>query len=675
MRQKPYLFLITVCIFSLFLCTNIVFAGVKERLQNKTSPRNIQLRGEAGGKDEKLEIKASLEYAPEQMKAISATRYVIYSTNYRAELEEDIATIKGQANFEVFSKGITKIPLVRSDDVGLIEVSVNRGTSFVVDEGNKYYLMVDKPGKYKLDLEFLIKVKREREGGPGQFNFEVMPAPISEFEFAINETQTEVFVEPAIKVETKEDGNKTVAWAIMPKTNNISVRWTKALPKETITAVKLEPKVYSTIYTLASVGEGLLRCQTSINYSILQSEISGLRLSLPDDVNVLEVYGHDLRDWKISKEQNKQFLDVYFKYGIKGNYNLDLTYERNIGEGLVVAQLPAIRTVGVERTQGYIGIASITNVELAVDSSEHATMIDVKELPSVISVRTVNPILLAFKYLNEEYNIQIEVTRHEGIPVLVAAIDSANYITLNTDEGKILTKAIYQVRNNVKQFLRLELPQGAMLWSASVSDSPAKPAKDKNGNILIPLQKSQLQGESLTKFPVEVVYLQKGPKMDLLGSIKLDLPKADIPTNELYWSVFLPTGFLYYNFGGDAKKIEVVPPVSHVGAVLLEREKAVAKREALEPQYAQQIYEQRAIDEVSRKGILPIKIDVPQQGKIFRFSKLLVTENESTQLSTKYISLFKGWLGNVVVVVSGVVIVFIAILAMIFLRPKAKKAI
>ena len=93
--------------------------------------------------------------------------YAIYQTNYEAELEENVVTVSGRAVFEVFRKGWTQIPLVNSN-VGLIDVSVNRGAAFVTMKGGKYYLMIDRPGRYTLNIEFLIKATRERENGPGR---------------------------------------------------------------------------------------------------------------------------------------------------------------------------------------------------------------------------------------------------------------------------------------------------------------------------------------------------------------------------------------------------------------------------------------------------------------------------------------------------------------------------
>lgn len=134
---------------------------------------------------------------------------------------------------------------------------------------------------------------------------------------------------------------------------------------------------------------------------------------MAEDVSLIEVNGNDLRDWKTSKADGVQYLDVYLNFGVKGNYILNLVYERNIGEGSAVAQIPSVTTTGAERENGYFGIAARTNVELAVNKAERVTPIDTKELPSTIWGRSAHPILLAFKYLNHPFDITIEVTKHE----------------------------------------------------------------------------------------------------------------------------------------------------------------------------------------------------------------------------------------------------------------------
>jgi hypothetical protein len=575
------------------------------------------------------------------------TPYAIYQTDYKAELEENVVTVKGNVVFEVFrKKGIAQIPLMNSS-VGLIDVSLNNKAAFIIMQGGKYYLMVDQAGRYTLNVEFLVKASREREGGPGSFAVDVVPAPISQFEFTMPESDVEIFIDPSIKTEVRREPKRTIAWAVMPNTTYVQARWTKALPKEDIKPVKLEPKVYVDTATYVTIGEGIVRCQASLNYSILQSEISNLSVILPDDVSVLDVNGRDLRDWKVSQKDGLQRLDVFLNFGIKGNYNLNLVYERNIGEGSVVAEIPAVTVSGVEREKGFFGIAAITNVELEANKIEGVSEVDTKELPSSVWSSSANPILLAFKYLKHPFSISIEVTRHEELPVLVAAIDSVNYVTLYTEEGKVLTKASYQVRNNVKQFIRIDLPKDAILWSSFVAGKPVKPAKDKNNSVLIPLEKSQIQGESLTQFPVEVVYLDKGRRMGLLGAFKLNLPKVDIPISKFYWSVYLPLDYMYFNFGGDVRRDTESPGSFARGSGMLGGLKKTAMAQRSTDDYATQYAreEQVMFDQVSqqqdegihRKGVLPIKVEIPEQGRFMRFSKLLVTEEDNLWLSANYV--------------------------------------
>lgn len=603
-----------------------------------------ELMGNIGQIEKEIPERQILPTSSIMSAAPSFSSYAIYRTNYKAELEEDVVTVQGKVIFEVFKKGWTQIPLVRSS-VGLIDVGVNSGAVFVTMQGGKYYLMIDKPGKYNLDIEFLIKAVRERESGPGNFSFEVMSAPISQFEFAMPETGVEIFVEPSIKLEVKKETKRTLAWAVMPNTDTITVRWTKALPKETITPVKLEPKVYLDTATYSSVGEGLIRCQAAFNYSILQSEVPTIRLVLPEDVSILEVKGRDLRDWNVSSKEGLQYLDVYFNFGIKGDYALNLTYERKIGEGSLVAEIPWVKGMGVEREKGYFGLAAASNVELAVNKVEHASPIDVKELPNSIWSSSTNPILLAFKYLNHPFSIAVDVTKHEEIPVLVATVDSADYITLQTDEGKSLTKAIYQVRNNVKQFLHLILPKNATLWSAFVAGKPVKPAKDKFGEILIPLEKSQFSGENLTQFPVEIVYLDKLPKMILAGNLKLNLPQTDIPVSSLNWAVYLPMDFIYFNFGGDVKPVKGQRQRLGLFDGVVARRIDYKKGEKLSGYAQSQIAPLQEfageLKTAQMKGVLPIKIAIPEVGRVYNFSKLLIAEKESPWFSVVFITAFK----------------------------------
>ncbi len=568
--------------------------------------------------------------------------YAIYQTDYEAQIKENVVTVNGTVVFQVFHEGWIKLPLVKSS-VGLIDVSVNRSTAFVIMENNMYHLMIDRPGKYTMRIEFLIKAQREREMGPGSFSFETIPAPISQYEFTMPESGVEIFVDPAIKVEVEKYDDKTIAWAVMPNTRRITTRWSKELLKEEIERAEVEPKIYADTMTYATVGEGIIQCKTTVQYSILQAEVSNMRLAIPDDISILDVVGQDLRDWMVIKDKDKRYLDIYLNFGKRGKYQFDLTYERNIGEGSVVAEVPVIKVVGAERETGYFGIAAKTNVELTVNKSEKVAAIDVHELPANIWRASVNPILLAFKYISHPFYIAIDVIKHEELPVLVAAIDSADYVSLRTEEGKILTKATYQVRNNFEQYLRLKLPPKSELWTTFVSGEPIKPAKDQTGSVLVPLQKSRLRGESLTQFPVEIVYLDQKKEMNFFGAIQMDLPQVDLPVNQMTWSIYVPTDYTFFNFGGNVKQGGAVRSKT-VGRLLT---RSIEEPRPLDVATSSQVanigdlFQERKGKggwdaDQRRVGVLPIKIDIPKFGQKLTFSKILVIKGETPTVKMHY---------------------------------------
>jgi len=611
---------------------------------------------------------------------LQPSNFIVYNVSYVSTLEDNVVTVKGEIIFEVFAHPQMRraeVPLV-SNQVGLIDVRVNRGKSFVMSRGNKYYLVIDKPGRYTLDIEYLLKAKRERENGPGSFHVDVMPAPISQFEFVLSGENVQVFIEPAIKVETESKDGKTEAWAVMPNTNAVDVRWTKALPKTTIEKVELDPKLYAETATFVSIGGGVVQAHSQIQYSILQAEVSTFRLVLPEDVSVLAVNSKEMRDWKVSKKDKVQYLDVFLNFGTKGKHVINVDFERNMDEGLSAVAMPWIRALDVERENGFYGIAASTNLEIKVARSDRVTPIDSKQLPRYIWQRAVSPILLAFKYLNHPFEIDIEMTRHEEIPVLVAAIDSAQPETLLTKDGKALTKLTYNVRNNVKQYLRIKLPETATVWSSFVNGQPVKPAKDAKGHVLISLKKSERGGGNVTQFPVEIVYLDKAKPIKGAGGLKLNLPKVDLPVNELYWQVYLPDDFVYFGAKSDGEIAEHRGRRRrHRGQFMARSAKRVGQaREAvmMDQVMTQQVAKDKAWGGKG-KGLLPIKIDLPKRGDSYGISKMLVVEGDQPWLSVNYVPWGRTAQGSVKFLKFGLLfLVALWLVYRVFVKRKKKKA-
>jgi hypothetical protein len=120
----------------------------------------------------------------------------------------------------------------------------------------------------------------------------------------------------------------------------------------------------------------------------------------------------------------------------------------------------------------------------------------------------------------------------------MANVEEARYQVLVSSEGKTFVQARYAVRNNQRNFLKITLPAGATLWSASLSGKAVRPGQASDGSLLLPLDKARA-GEEAPAFAVEIVYLIRGTAWNDKGQFQVGLPALDLPVSR--------TGLLLYH--------------------------------------------------------------------------------------------------------------------------------
>ena len=139
-----------------------------------------------------------------------------------------------------------------------------------------------------------------------------------------------------------------------------------------------------------------------------------------------------------------------------------------------------------------------------------------------IASMTGQPVLLAYRYVGNNVSIPLTIKKHGEVPVLVTVGDSVLYTIMQLNDGRRMTRAVFSIRNNRNQFLRMKMPSEAEIWSASVGGKNVSPAKDAAGNVLIPLVRSIRTSSELAAFPVELVYVETPSKVvpaNFAGSI------------------------------------------------------------------------------------------------------------------------------------------------------------
>jgi hypothetical protein len=202
--------------------------------------------------------------------------------------------------------------------------------------------------------------------------------------------------------------------------------------------------------------------------------------------------------------------------------------------------IPLLRLLNAERETGGVAVEVLGAGEIKDLKTEGLESADATDLGEMVANRQ-SPSLAAFRFRTGERmarSLNVNIARYTPQAVLMANVEEARYQVLVSSEGKTFVQARYAVRNNQRNFLKITLPAGATLWSASLSGRAVRPGQAPDGGVLLPLDKARA-GEEASPFAVEVVYVVRGSAWNNKGQFALALPVLDLPVSR--------TGLLLYH--------------------------------------------------------------------------------------------------------------------------------
>ena len=548
------------------------------------------------------------------------TDFAVTSAEYAGDLSKDGAVFTATFKISILKEKEWKVIPLLPATVAIQNVALPPGAYLRLEKSHYQVMTAAGAGDIEVTVTFAVAVKEE--AGSLSLTFERIPSATAVLDLKVAQTEVDIDIVGAQSVVKKVEGGATRVAAALPAAAPVQLSWERAIPE----AEKVPPKLYAETQTLVAVGDGILIGRQRINFNILHTGVRVLKLKLPQGASILEVKGDRVRDWRVTNDE----LSVALSAEVLGGYSLNVTYEQAAGAQQAAASLPILRAVDVVREKGHIGVVALANVELSAPTLKGATAIDVRELPAELLSMTGQPILLAYRYVTDTFDIQLAIKKHEDVDVLVTIIDSAVVTTMQTLDGRRITKAVYNVRNNRKQFLRLAMPQGVEIWSASVSGKSIRPAKDDEDRVLVPLVRSEGAASGLSAFPVELVYVEKeadaAEKPASSGTLHIDLPRAAEPITHFMVNLYLPKEGKYTKAWSSEAAIEgpltVVKEFRQLMGVM-GRPKIHAEKAAKALQAAAQV---QADARTTAAGATPIRVNLPIDGQLFRLEKILVLD-------------------------------------------------
>ncbi|HEY8377084.1 MAG TPA: hypothetical protein VIK91_11370, partial [Nannocystis sp.] len=247
--------------------------------------------------------------------------FALSSARYEGEVqlrdgEPYAAVFKARFRIEILrSKGYARVPFLPAT-VALESAKIGSAEAAVVIEDGHYVLVTNQRGALTLDVTFAAAVTTAE--GSSTVSFQLVPAGATSAVLSVPAREDLDFTVAAAKLQSdRVVGDKRVVEAVLPATGALEIRWQRELPK----AAQQASRVLGEVYTLVSLGEGLMRATTTVQYTILFSGVDKLSLRVPKDMTVLDVVGAGVREWKVDGEGN---LAVQLNYAAKGSYALRL---------------------------------------------------------------------------------------------------------------------------------------------------------------------------------------------------------------------------------------------------------------------------------------------------------------------------------------------------------------
>lgn len=318
-------------------------------------------------------------------------------------------------------------------------------------------------------------------------------------------------------------------------------------------------RMRGSLVQLLGLGEDMTTIYAEVNLEIIQGAAREVKIQLPENVNINQVSGAVVADWEMKPGE----LKVTFLEPVEQTARFVINGEtRTARDGQI--QVPLLRLLNNERESGGVAVEVTGAGEIKDVKAQGLESADASDLGNMIANRQ-SPSLVAFRIRSGDSKtnrlLTINVARYTQQAVLVANVEEARYQVLMSSEGKVLVQARYAIRNNQRNFLKVTLPQGATIWSATLAGKPVRPGESPDGSVLLPLEKARA-GEDAPVFAVEVFYLSRQLPWSDKGQARLDLPALDLPISRTGLVFYHPLFFKVTTTPGAFRVQRFEPPIS-----------------------------------------------------------------------------------------------------------------
>ncbi len=326
---------------------------------------------------------------------------------------------------------------IAAGEVALDRVDAAGGGRLDHDAATRtYWLSWDRSGTHAVKAVFAARAIACDDGAGEQAgawriaSLTIPSTPMRTLSVRCDRADLEVRFPGALRVQRDTVDGRLRVKAVLGADAPFAVAW-----KLQVEQLAAELVVASDANIVVRAVPGAMRIDALHRFEIAQGRLERLRFSVPVGLDIVQVRGEHLLDWRVADEDAGRILIVALNRPQTGSYTLQLQAELPLTALPQAVDLPVVEPLGMVRAGGAVVVGTDSALQLVVERSAGLSQVDAAAWPRVqfdAQQPRLPPSGKAFHYLFSAMPFSLRLALADVVPSVDA--DYGIVVTVGDDD-------------------------------------------------------------------------------------------------------------------------------------------------------------------------------------------------------------------------------------------------
>ncbi|MEQ1571090.1 MAG: LysM domain-containing protein [Myxococcota bacterium] len=335
------------------------------------------------------------------------------------------------------------------------------------------------PGRHTLRIGWVQG--RDTDRYTRSLDLTLPPGPPTELTVTLPESGIDATLAGGVRTATRATADATELSAWLDAAGAVRLTWERRPEHAASTG---EASVHTRVEAVVEVERDVVAGTARYTVEVRSGALDQVALSVPDGVEVLDVTGADVLQWRAEAAE----LQVLLRRVVEDRAVVTVTYLYPADDAKPAVRFPVPRG----EMDGVVGIEAPVALELAVTDVAHGKVLDPRDVPPSVLELTTDPLSVVVAF-DEVPTIAYTASPRPPVGSSTSRIEDLQAITVLSRDGTEVGKLRLTIRNTTRQVLTVDLPEGGHLTECFRDGVPLRPAADptRPERTIVPLLRSE----------------------------------------------------------------------------------------------------------------------------------------------------------------------------------------